>query len=165
MKGIPVSQLIRQYSFSDSESFRAERPHDWLVWEPGAWRPPADDRSTIYVPLPPGGIFGKGNSEPLAYELIPPTEGHLAIGRAPSCEIAINDGTLSQTHLVLTRTGGVWKVRDAGSRNGTLLNRLKLHPGQDAELAPGAQIEAAAVNLAYYTPETMLERIKRGTRT
>lgn len=162
MKGFLVSQLVRQYSFTDLESFRAEHPHEWLVWEPGSWRPPSDDKSTIYIPLPVGA-FGKGRSEPLAYELVPPVEGALTLGRGATCDISINDGTLSQQHLVLTRgENGRWSVKDAGSRNGTLLNRLRLQPGQEAELIPGAQLEAAGVNLAYYSPEGMLERIKRG---
>ena len=162
MKGLLVSQLIRQYSFADIESFRADHPHDWLVWEPGSWRPPSEDQATIYLPLPLGA-FGKGRSEPLAYELVPPAEGPLTLGRGAQCDISINDGTLSQQHLVLARLeGGHWSVRDAGSRNGTLLNRLRLPPGQEAELLPGAQLEAAGVNLAYYSPEGMLYRIKRG---
>jgi pSer/pThr/pTyr-binding forkhead associated (FHA) protein len=48
--------------------------------------------------------------------------GELTVGRAPGCQVALQDNYVSQLHArVFTRDGGVW-VEDLGSTNGTYLN-------------------------------------------
>jgi pSer/pThr/pTyr-binding forkhead associated (FHA) protein len=57
--------------------------------------------------------------------LQPPTmsEGETRVlGRAPTCDFAIPDSTVSSRHAELTRTADGWLIRDLGSRNGTRLN-------------------------------------------
>ncbi|MBA2625448.1 MAG: FHA domain-containing protein, partial [Acidimicrobiia bacterium] len=49
-------------------------------------------------------------------------DGELTVGRAPGCQVALDDSYVSQLHArVFTRDGGVW-VEDLGSTNGTFLN-------------------------------------------
>jgi hypothetical protein len=52
------------------------------------------------------------------------------VGRDPSCEIIVTDGSVSRRHARLERRAGAWWVVDQGSANGTYLNSLKI-----AELA------------------------------
>src|SRR5215468_2126097 len=49
-----------------------------------------------------------------------------AIGSHPSNDLVIEDGTVSRFHCELTIVGGVVRVRDLGSRNGTLGNGMKI---------------------------------------
>jgi GAF domain-containing protein len=50
----------------------------------------------------------------------------LSIGRMPSCDIVLNDGSISRKHAEVTYTDAGWIVRDLGSTNGTLLNGARL---------------------------------------
>ena len=48
------------------------------------------------------------------------------VGRDPSCEIVVADGSVSRRHSRLERRAGVWWVVDQGSANGTYVNSLKV---------------------------------------
>jgi hypothetical protein len=48
------------------------------------------------------------------------------VGRDPSCEIVVSDGSVSLKHAKLERRGGAWWVVDQGSANGTYVNSLKV---------------------------------------
>ena len=63
------------------------------------------------------------------------TEGETrVIGRAPTCDFAIPDSTVSGRHAELTRTPDGWRIRDLGSRNGTRLNGWLVKQG---DVRPG----------------------------
>jgi len=48
------------------------------------------------------------------------------VGREPSCEIVVTDGSVSRRHARLEKRGGAWWVVDQGSANGTYVNSLKV---------------------------------------
>ena len=48
------------------------------------------------------------------------------VGRDPSCEIVVTDGSVSRRHARLERRAGAWWVVDQGSANGTYVNSLKI---------------------------------------
>ena len=48
------------------------------------------------------------------------------VGRDPSCEILVTDGSVSRRHARLERRAGAWWVVDQGSANGTYVNSLKI---------------------------------------
>jgi FHA domain len=48
------------------------------------------------------------------------------VGRDPSCEIVLPDGSVSRRHARLEKRGGAWWVVDQGSANGTYVNSLKV---------------------------------------
>ncbi len=52
------------------------------------------------------------------------------VGRDPSCEVVVSDGSVSRRHSRLELRSGEWWVVDQGSANGTYVNSLKI-----AELA------------------------------
>ena len=49
-------------------------------------------------------------------------QGEAIIGRAPGCEVVIDDARVSKRHARVMCAGGRWVVEDLGSTNGTLLN-------------------------------------------
>lgn len=58
----------------------------------------------------------------------------LLLGRAPGCDIVLNDPTVSRRHARLRFRDGNWVLQDLRSTNGTALNeatvvRCQLHPG------------------------------------
>ena len=48
------------------------------------------------------------------------------VGRDPSCDIVVTDGSVSRRHARLERRAGEWWVVDQGSANGTYLNSLRI---------------------------------------
>jgi len=48
------------------------------------------------------------------------------VGRDPSCEIVVTDGSVSRRHARLEVRAGAWWVVDQGSANGTYINSLKV---------------------------------------
>ncbi len=85
----------------------------------------------------------------------------LKLGRGAECDAIINDGTLSQVHLVFMRnTDASWTVRDANSRNGSKLDAVKLEPGKPETLTNGSRLVAAQVAFTFYNSAGMLTRLK-----
>jgi pSer/pThr/pTyr-binding forkhead associated (FHA) protein len=64
--------------------------------------------------------------------------GTIQIGRAPSCQIRLDDTYISQLHAKISDRNGSWVVEDLGSTNGTYLNQRKL--SVPTELSPGDRI-------------------------
>ena len=48
------------------------------------------------------------------------------VGRDPSCEIVVTDGSVSRRHAKLERRGVAWWVVDQGSANGTYVNSQRI---------------------------------------
>src|SRR5690348_14534311 len=64
----------------------------------------------------------------------------LVVGRAPSSDIAIFDGTVSRRHAELQVDETGLRVRDLGSSNGTFHNGNRLDDEEPVKLAPGDTI-------------------------
>ena len=64
-----------------------------------------------------------------------PTAGRVTVGRAPECELRIDDGATSRRHAAFVVDGGAVTVEDLGSHNGTLVNGERLT--RPRPLAPG----------------------------
>jgi diguanylate cyclase (GGDEF)-like protein len=50
----------------------------------------------------------------------------LVVGRGETCEIRVNDGSVSRRHAIVQVSEGGWAITDQGSTNGTLLNNVKV---------------------------------------
>jgi pSer/pThr/pTyr-binding forkhead associated (FHA) protein len=136
-------------------------PYDWLVWEPGQWRPArANVETAMGLPLITAANAGNPNDvESLVIALEPRKDGKdLSLGRA-SCDIVIDDRTLSTHHLSFSFDDHHWYVHDVGSRNGSLLDGKKLGKNP-TRLDAGSRLQAAQVVLTYYTADTMYARLK-----
>lgn len=68
---------------------------------------------------------------------MPPGEqrSEVRIGRAPTNDLAIAEGSVSKTHLALLNDRSGWWMRDVGSRNGTLLDGVPLRPDRVVRLS------------------------------
>jgi len=68
-------------------------------------------------------------------------EGEVSIGREPSNQMSVFDGSLSRRHCVLARSGSEVRIRDLGSRNGTRVNSV---PVTEQRLQHGDQISVGS---------------------
>ncbi len=76
------------------------------------------------------------------------TGGRATVGRLPSCEVLLDDPTVSREHAAFVRRGQSWWVLDLGSTNGTRVNGVDAaeHP-----LSDGDEIEFGEVTVLYRT--------------
>lgn len=82
-------------------------------------------------------------------------EGEIAIGRKDYCELQLLAEGVSKEHAFLRRKGKRLEIRDAGSRNGTLVNG---EPVDRQRLAPGDVLQIGSIAL------TLERRRDRRTR-
>ena len=68
------------------------------------------------------------------------SDRRLGIGRMPSCEVILDDASVSRRHAEVFYSEAGWLVRDLGSTNGTFLNGTRL--GRNAQrLQRGDQLQ------------------------
>ena len=57
-------------------------------------------------------------------------EDEITVGRDPRADILLDDSTVSRSHAVFRRVNGAYSVIDAGSLNGTYVNRQRVDQKQ-----------------------------------
>ena len=141
------------------EAFVAAHPGPFLVWEPGPWLPRgAGDTARP----PPGTSFVSLAQMAEKAIVIPlaPEKTRLVLGRAPECELPINDGSLSRKHLALVLGPGQPTVEELHSSNGSSLDGRRLEPGQPQPLVSGAQLQAGSVYLTFLDAAGLFDRLR-----
>lgn len=74
-------------------------------------------------------------------------EGHAyEMGRGAQADLLLDSDEVSRIHARLTRADGEYTVEDAGSRNGILLNGIRVHA---AVLRDGDELQLGDVTLKY----------------
>jgi pSer/pThr/pTyr-binding forkhead associated (FHA) protein len=69
-----------------------------------------------------------------------------SVGRAPECEVFLDDVTVSREHAVLVRRSGAWFLDDSGSLNGTYVNRRRI---ESHKLEEGDELQIGKYKLTY----------------
>ncbi len=101
---------------------------------------PEDATGKLEIPVsstgPLGPVLGQGAPPGTAVLIVRrgPSEGttlHLSsdltrIGRSDESDIVLDDVTVSRHHAEVTRNASGWGLRDAGSLNGTYVNRERI---------------------------------------
>lgn len=75
-------------------------------------------------------------------------EDEVTVGRDPRADILLDDSTVSRAHAVFRRTAGTYAVIDAGSLNGTYVNRQRV---DQAVLHDGDEIMIGKFRLVFFT--------------
>jgi signal transduction histidine kinase len=97
-------------------------------------------------------------------ERIVPVDGELVVGRAPTCELAINDPRLSRRHARFFLEEGDLHVEDLGSPNGTLVNgqrigRARLRAG-DSIIVGKTELKVASPDSVTLLPDTLRDQLR-----
>ena len=71
-------------------------------------------------------------------------------GRDTRSDIFLDDVTVSRRHAEFRRDDGKFFIRDAGSLNGTYVNRQRV---EEAQLASGDELQIGKFKLTFYTGE------------
>jgi hypothetical protein len=67
----------------------------------------------------------RGPQEGARFDLDPSTP-LVVVGRAPECDLFLDDVTVSRRHAEVQVTDGGWELVDAGSLNGSYVNRRRI---------------------------------------
>lgn len=69
------------------------------------------------------------------------------LGRATDCEISLDDITVSRWHAEILRDGDHYRVRDAGSLNGTYVNNERI---DEAVLHQGDELQVGKFRMVFF---------------
>ncbi len=69
-----------------------------------------------------------------------------SLGRAPECEVFLDDVTVSRRHAVITRGEDGFTLHDEGSLNGTYVNRRRV---ESAKLEDGDEVQVGKYKLTF----------------
>lgn len=116
----------------------------WVVWRDlqvtqAQAELQARDRADLIVVAPGETDLQPGDRLPL----VPVT----TLGRGLINTIVLADSFASTRHARLTRRDGRWWLEDLDSRNGTLLNEVRLQPGRQVAVIEGDLVGVGSVRL------------------
>ncbi len=80
-------------------------------------------------------------------------EDEVTVGRDPRCDILLDDSTVSRSHAVFRRANGGFSVVDAGSLNGTYVNRQRV---DNIQLRNGDEIMIGKFRLVFFTKSAVV---------
>jgi hypothetical protein len=90
-------------------------------------------------------VVWRGPNEGASYPL---SDDVVGIGRAPESQIFLDDITVSRHHATLTRNAEGWTLADAGSLNGSYVNRVRI--GTATTLRPGDEVQIGKYRFTFY---------------
>jgi len=76
---------------------------------------------------------------------------HTAIGRHPESDIFLDDVTVSRRHAQVHQEGDAFFLSDAGSLNGTYLNRTRI---ESSSLRSGDEVQVGKFKLVFLTDDS-----------
>ncbi len=86
--------------------------------------------------------------------------GETVIGRDPSCDVRLNDLSVSKRHCVVTFSERGASVTDLGSTNHSFVNHVCLREGQSSELAHGDSLVLGRSALTFLSSGQRIARLK-----
>ena len=86
-------------------------------------------------------VHGSDGAKPKPMRL----EASVTVGRAPECELRLDDTYASSQHARIFGKNGSWYAEDLGATNGTFVNEQKL--AAPAMLQPGDRIRVGGTVL------------------
>ena len=70
----------------------------------------------------------------------------VTVGRSPNADVFLDDVTVSRHHADIRRGAQGWSIRDAGSLNGTYINRKRV---EDHQLGGGDEIQIGTFRFVF----------------
>ena len=80
-------------------------------------------------------------------------EDEVKVGRDPRADILLDDSTVSRAHAIFRRAGSTFSVIDAGSLNGTYVNRQRV---DEQVLKNGDEIMIGKFRLVFFTKSAVV---------
>lgn len=160
MKSFLLSTLLPELDLRDEAAFARAHPHPWLLREPTAWHPThPDGNQTLLMPAAVAAPL-EGSALAIALEPVVRDGQQITLGRNPSCDLQIEEGTVSQLHLIFRREDQGWTVEDPGSTNGSWLDGVRLEKAVRHRLVEGARLQTAQVLFTFASSSGVWRRLE-----
>jgi pSer/pThr/pTyr-binding forkhead associated (FHA) protein len=108
---------------------------------------PDEDVAFDLDDIPAGNALLVVTRGPTAGSRLAITKPLTTIGRHPDSDIFLDDITVSRRHAEIRLLDNAFRVKDAGSLNGTYLNRERV---EDAALTTGDELQVGKFKLAFF---------------
>lgn len=82
------------------------------------------------------------------------------IGRAASCDVVVDDPSVSERHCVIEDRGDALTVSDRGSTNGTLINGTPLEPSLAHTLRDEDVLTLGRHSFQFFTPAVLYQYLQ-----
>jgi pSer/pThr/pTyr-binding forkhead associated (FHA) protein len=132
-----------------------------LLWEAGERELDSDAESMVTESdAGPAGSVSPRPGNPLVVPLVSAqTEsrlGGMSVGRSESNDVVIENPSVSRFHAVIHHDSRTqqWKVTDAGSRNGTHVDGVRIQREQSVVLKDGSAVVLGDAHLRFYLPKS-----------
>jgi hypothetical protein len=86
----------------------------------------------------------------------------ITIGRTSNNDIALNEHSVSRLHAYLKFDGQRWLVADAGSKNGTWLDGLRLDPRREMSIRSRSLVRIGDIELTFYNANDLFALLGGG---
>jgi pSer/pThr/pTyr-binding forkhead associated (FHA) protein len=95
------------------------------------------------------------------YHALDSANRNLVIGRSSSCDVVINDYSVSKVHARLTHDDRLKRtmVTDLGSRNGTFMDEHRLEHGRPSLIRSGDEIRLGRLSFTYLEPVDLYQAL------
>ena len=137
-----LAEAAREHARGEGYAFLG-RVQVWLVQDPNL-SPGTFELDTEVRPapggLPVGSLLVPGSGR------VPLEDEAVVIGRQDSCDVVLDDPTVSRQHAAVRRNGDAFELHDLGSRNGTRVNGLGI---TSTRLVDGDELLIGAVPLRF----------------
>ena len=160
MKSFLLSTLLPELDLRDEVAFARAHPHPWLLREPTAWHATHPDGNQTLLTPPTVAAPLEGTAVAIALEPVVRDGTQITLGRSASCDLVIDEGTVSQVHLVFLQAPDGWTVEDPGSTNGSWLEGVRLEKAVAQRLAEGARLQAAQVLFTFASSSGLWRRLE-----
>jgi pSer/pThr/pTyr-binding forkhead associated (FHA) protein len=81
-------------------------------------------------------------------------QAEVTMGRSPECDLPLNDQNISRRHCLVKRNWNGFTAQDLGSKNGVLVNGLKIEGAHN--IKDGDEIQIGGVKLIFIDPPSRL---------
>ncbi|HEY4182829.1 MAG TPA: FHA domain-containing protein [Kofleriaceae bacterium] len=79
----------------------------------------------------------------------------ITIGRTPNNDIVISDQSISRLHAYVRAERGAWFVADAGSKNGSWLDKLTLDARKERPIQTKAKLRLGDIDLMFFLAQDL----------
>ncbi|MFZ5442543.1 MAG: hypothetical protein ACOZQL_21210 [Myxococcota bacterium] len=160
------SLLEREFRQSPGD-FAQKFAGTWLIWEPGAWRPARTTRdrnrlTTLNLATPEAVEYPPrpAGTDAFCFQLELSGDEEVVVGRASTCDVLINELTMSRAHLRV-RADSV--CVDPTCRQPTTIGDEEMATGVWRPLRDGLAITTGALRLTWHDGEGLRRRLAQVT--
>jgi FHA domain len=157
-----IRQLRELASRLDDEALQAQLGPFVLVQRPYRVQGMSVPQTTQPLDRPRGPAYDEFDE--LRVATLPPLRpgDSLVVGRAPDCDLVLDEATVSGRHARLEWDGAAAWLSDLGSCNGIRVNGARL-PGRQ-RLVDRDTLDFGRVKLEYLLVQTLCARLRQGAR-